>query len=82
MRLPDGGGPPPSPSRRREEMFAVLEGEIEIAFGGERWTARSGDTVDVRASLGFSRRLSATACACCVSPRIGSHFLVKEKGLI
>ena len=49
MRVPDGGGPPPH-RHDFEEMFSVLEGEIEITFRDESMTAKEGDTVNVPAN--------------------------------
>ena len=55
MYVPGGGGPPP---RRHdfEEMFTVLEGEIEITFRGAASVARTGDTVNVPANAPHSFR--------------------------
>jgi quercetin dioxygenase-like cupin family protein len=49
MRVPDGGGPPPH-RHDFEEMFTVLEGEIEFTFRGERHVVRAGSTVNVPAN--------------------------------
>src|SRR3712207_9323889 len=49
MRVPPGGGPPPH-RHDFEEMFSVLEGEIELTFRGERNVARAGETVNVPAN--------------------------------
>ncbi|MEU7873117.1 cupin domain-containing protein [Dactylosporangium sp. NPDC049140] len=49
MRVPDGGGPPPH-RHDFEEMFTILEGEIEFTFRGEKHTARAGTTVNVPAN--------------------------------
>src|SRR6476620_3136555 len=48
MRVPPGGGPPP---RRHdfEEMFRVLEGELEFTFRGETSTVRAGVVVNIPA---------------------------------
>jgi quercetin dioxygenase-like cupin family protein len=49
MHIPPGGGPPP---HRHDfgEMFAVLEGEIEFTFRGEKSTVRAGETVNIPAN--------------------------------
>jgi quercetin dioxygenase-like cupin family protein len=55
MYVPPGGGPP----RHRhdfEEMFTVLEGEIELTFRGTASTARAGETVNVPANAPHSFR--------------------------
>jgi deazaflavin-dependent oxidoreductase (nitroreductase family) len=49
MWVPPGGGPPPH-RHDFEEMFTVLEGEIEITFRDETMTAKAGDTVNVPAN--------------------------------
>lgn len=48
MSIPGGGGPPPH-RHDFEEMFHVLDGEIEVTIRGETTTARSGETVNVPA---------------------------------
>src|ERR1700761_5326727 len=49
MHVPPGGGPPPH-RHDFEEMFTVLDGEIELTFRGEKKTARAGDTVNIPAN--------------------------------
>jgi quercetin dioxygenase-like cupin family protein len=49
MHVPAGGGPPPH-RHDFEEMFAVLEGEVEVSFRGETMIARAGETVNVPAN--------------------------------
>jgi quercetin dioxygenase-like cupin family protein len=49
MRVPDGGGPPPH-RHDFEEMFTVLEGEIEFTFRGEKRVVRAGSTVNIPAN--------------------------------
>jgi quercetin dioxygenase-like cupin family protein len=49
MHVPPGGGPPPH-RHDFEEMFTVLEGEVELTFRGERLVARAGETVNVPAN--------------------------------
>ena len=49
MHVPPGGGPPPH-RHDFEEMFAVLDGEIELTFRGETSVARTGETVNVPAN--------------------------------
>jgi quercetin dioxygenase-like cupin family protein len=49
MFVPPGGGPPPH-RHDFEEMFTVLEGEIEITFRGVKQTARAGQTVNIPAN--------------------------------
>ncbi|GAA2514055.1 cupin domain-containing protein [Winogradskya humida] len=49
MRVPDGGGPPPH-RHDFEEMFTILEGEIEFTFRGEKHVVPAGSTVNIPAN--------------------------------
>jgi quercetin dioxygenase-like cupin family protein len=49
MHVPPGGGPPPH-RHDFEEMFTVLDGEVELTFRGEQLIARAGETVNVPAN--------------------------------
>ena len=49
MHVPPGGGPP-SHRHDFEEMFTVLDGEVELTFRGEQLIARAGETVNVPAN--------------------------------
>jgi quercetin dioxygenase-like cupin family protein len=49
MHVPTGGGPPPH-RHDFEEMFTILDGEVELTFRGVTATARAGDTVNVPAN--------------------------------
>jgi quercetin dioxygenase-like cupin family protein len=49
MHVPPGGGPPPH-RHDFEEMFTILEGEIELTFRGVTAVARAGETVNVPAN--------------------------------
>lgn len=49
MHVPPGGGPPPH-RHDFEEMFTVLDGEIELTFRGETTTAGVGTTVNIPAN--------------------------------
>src|SRR6266511_981423 len=49
MLVPPGGGPPPH-RHDFEEMFTILEGEIELKFRGNHSTARAGETVNIPAN--------------------------------
>jgi quercetin dioxygenase-like cupin family protein len=40
--VPPGGGPPPHVHSREEEAFYILEGEITVSVGAERFVARPG----------------------------------------
>jgi glyoxylate utilization-related uncharacterized protein len=49
MHVPRGGGPPPH-RHDFEEMFIVLDGEIELTFRGVSGVARAGETINVPAN--------------------------------
>lgn len=49
MRVPPGGGPPPH-RHDFEEMFTVLEGEIQFTFRGRETTVTAGETVNIPAN--------------------------------
>jgi quercetin dioxygenase-like cupin family protein len=53
MHIPPGGGPPPH-RHDFEEMFSVLEGEIELTFRGEKTVAKAGTTVNIPANAPHS----------------------------
>ena len=55
MHVPPGGGPPPH-RHDFEEMFTVLDGEIELTFRGVPLVARTGETVNVPANAPHSFR--------------------------
>lgn len=68
MLVPEGGGPAPH-RHDFEEMFTVLEGEIEVMFRGQKTRAVTGATVNVRANAphGFknvSGKLARVLCLC------------------
>jgi quercetin dioxygenase-like cupin family protein len=49
MHVPPGGGPPPH-RHDFEEMFTLLEGELEFTFRGKTSTVRAGSTVNIPAN--------------------------------
>lgn len=49
MLIPPGGGPG-SHRHDFEEMFTLLEGEVEFTFRGQRSTVRTGQTVNIPAN--------------------------------
>ncbi len=53
MFVPAGGGPPPH-RHDFEEMFTILEGEIELIFRGEKSVARAGQTLNIPANAPHS----------------------------
>jgi quercetin dioxygenase-like cupin family protein len=68
MLIPPGGGPGPH-RHNYEEMFTLLEGEVEFTFRGEKLVVRAGETVNIPANAPhFFRNVSATTvrllCMC------------------
>jgi quercetin dioxygenase-like cupin family protein len=53
MHVPPGGGPAPH-RHDFEEMFTVLDGEIEVTFSGQKSVARAGETVNIPANAPHS----------------------------
>lgn len=49
MLVPDGGGPPPH-RHDFEEMFTLLEGQLEFTFRGETRTVKQGMTINIPAN--------------------------------
>jgi len=49
MHVPPGGGPPHH-RHDFEEMFTVLDGEVEVTFRGAKSLARAGETINVPAN--------------------------------
>ncbi len=49
MHIPAGGGPPPH-RHDFEEMFTLLEGEVEFTFRGEVSNVSAGSTVNIPAN--------------------------------
>jgi mannose-6-phosphate isomerase-like protein (cupin superfamily) len=70
MLVPPGGGPPPH-RHDFEEMFRVLEGEVEVTLRGTTSIARVGETVNVPALAPHSfanRTAEPLRLLCVVSP--------------
>ena len=68
MHVPQGGGPPPH-RHNFEEMFHVLEGEIEATFRGEKSVVRAGETLNIPANAphsftNVSERPARLLCVC------------------
>ena len=53
MLIPPGGGPPPH-RHDFEEMFTILDGEIELIFRGAAHRASAGSTVNIPANAPHS----------------------------
>jgi quercetin dioxygenase-like cupin family protein len=82
MHVPPGGGPPPH-RHDFEEMFTILDGEIEFAFRGIGTVATAGVTINVPANAphvfrNVSERPARLLCLC--SPA-GQEEFFKEVGV-
>jgi quercetin dioxygenase-like cupin family protein len=53
MLVPPGGGPPPH-RHDFEEMFTILDGDLELTFRGEQTRAGAGSTVNIPANAPHS----------------------------
>jgi quercetin dioxygenase-like cupin family protein len=68
MLVPPGGGPPPH-RHDFEEMFTVLEGEVEITLRGGKTVLRAGETANIPANAphhfhNVSRQPARLLCLC------------------
>jgi len=79
MHVPPGGGPPPH-RHEFEEMFTVLEGEIEATFRGQKSVVRAGETLNLPANAphAFHNRGDRPARLLCLCSPAGleEFFLV------
>ena len=82
MLVPPGGGPAPH-RHDFEEMFSVLEGEIELMFRGEAVVARSGETVNIPANTphGFQNKTDKTVRLLCMCTPAGQEVFFAEVGV-
>src|SRR4029077_7743736 len=79
MFVPPGGGPPPH-RHDCEEMFHVLDGEVQVLFRGARSTARAGATVNIPANALHEFKNLADKPArllCLVSPAGEEQFFLE-----
>ncbi len=78
MHVPPGGGPPPH-RHDFEEMFTLLEGEIELTFRGQTQKAGAGFTVNIPANAphGFKNQSNRPARLLCMytPPGLEEFFL-------
>ena len=74
MRVPDGGGPPPH-RHDFEEMFTLLDGELEFTLRGETQTVRAGSTVNIpaNAQLSFKNASGGTVHLLCLCTPAGQE---------
>ena len=78
MLVPPGGGPPPH-RHDFEEMFTILEGEIELTFRGRTHKAGAGVTVNIPANAphafkNMSDRPAHLLCMC--TPPGQEHYFM------
>jgi len=59
--VPAGGGPPPH-WHDFEEMFTLLEGELEFIFRGKTSTVRAGSTVNIPANAPHAFKNASSVC--------------------
>jgi quercetin dioxygenase-like cupin family protein len=79
MHVPAGGGPPPH-RHDFEEMFTILEGEIELTFRGTATVAKAGETVNVPANAPHVFRNASDQPArllCLCSPAGQEEFFIE-----
>jgi len=79
MFVPPGGGPPPH-RHDFEEMFHVLEGEVQVMFRGVTSTARAGETVSIPANAPHAFKNASQNPArllCMVSPAGEEEFFLE-----
>jgi quercetin dioxygenase-like cupin family protein len=82
MHVPPGGGPPPH-RHDFEEMFSVLDGEIELTFRGVTSTAQAGDTVNIPANAPhvFRNASDRPARLLCLCAPAGQEQFFREVGV-
>jgi quercetin dioxygenase-like cupin family protein len=83
MRVPAGGGPPPH-RHDFEEMFTILEGEIEFTFRGEKHVVKAGSTVNIPANAphNFRNTSGAPARMLCMCTPAGQEEYFTKVGTI
>lgn len=74
MLVPDGGGPP-THRHEFEEMFTLLEGELEFTFRGDTQTIRAPATVNIPANAPhrFANRSGKMAHMLCMCTPAGQE---------
>jgi quercetin dioxygenase-like cupin family protein len=72
MHVPAGGGPPPH-RHDFEEMFTLLEGELEFTFRGKTSNVRAGSTINIPANAphAFKNASGAAVRMLCVATPAG-----------
>jgi quercetin dioxygenase-like cupin family protein len=82
MYVPPGGGPPPH-RHDFEEMFSILDGEIEFTFRGQPTVAHAGETVNVPANAPhvFTNASDRPARLLCLCSPAGQEDFFREVGV-
>jgi quercetin dioxygenase-like cupin family protein len=81
MHVPACGGP--NPHRHEfEEMFYLLEGEVELTFRGETRRVKAGETVNIPANAPhfFKNKSGATTRMLCMCTPAGQEDFFREMG--
>ena len=81
MHIPPGGGPPPH-RHDFEEMFTLLEGEVEFTFRGQSQVAKAGVTVNIpsNAPHAFKNKSGKPARLLCMCAPAGQEEFFLEVG--
>lgn len=82
MHVPTGGGPAPH-RHDFEEMFTVLEGEVEATFRGEKTVVRAGETINIPAGAphSFTNSAAAPARLLCMCTPAGQEEFFEQVGV-
>ncbi len=82
MHVPPGGGPPPH-RHDFEEMFTILDGEVEFTFRGATTVVRAGETVNVPANAPhrFANVSDRPARILCMCSPAGQEVFFLEVGV-
>ncbi|BCM91523.1 hypothetical protein IAD21_03398 [Abditibacteriota bacterium] len=79
MYVPPGGGPPPH-RHDFEELFTILEGEIEATFRGKKSVVKAGETLNIPANAPHSFTNASDKPArllCLCSPAGQEEFFIE-----
>ena len=84
MYVPRGGGPPPH-RHDFEELFTILDGEIEATFRGEKMVVKAGETLNIPANAPHSFTNASDTPArllCLCSPAMQEEFFLEIGDLV
>ncbi len=81
MLVPDGGGPPPH-RHDFEEMFTLIEGELELTFRGQTTIVRAGSTINIPANAphAFKNKSGSLVHMLCLAAPAGLDEFFLEVG--